>query len=37
MKWGERWPTLGWYVLAAFVVGLAVGWATCGKPDDGRA
>lgn len=29
--------TLGWYVLAAFVIGFAVGWVTCGKPDDGRA
>ncbi len=29
--------TFGWYVVAAFVIGFAVGWATCGKPDDERA
>lgn len=27
---------LYWYVLIAFVVGLAVGWATCSRIEDGR-
>jgi len=28
---------LFWYVLAAFVIGLAVGWATCTRSDHGQA
>lgn len=25
-----------WYVLIAFVIGLAVGWVTCSRIEDGR-
>ena len=28
---------LFWYVLAAFVVGLVVGWVTCSRIEDGQA
>lgn len=28
---------LAWYVAAAFVIGLAVGWVTCSRADDNEA
>lgn len=28
---------LFWYVLIAFVIGLAVGWVTCTRGDDAQA
>lgn len=33
---GYLFGKLIWYVLIAFVVGLAVGWATCSRVEDGQ-